>query len=201
MKKQMIKASNIENAITELEGIKKGLSGSIQKEIPYVNRKHIVVAMVKIIDKPGEVENDVKIDTVCYSSQRFEHVKKRFRFHGYTKIVILHDPSEMEEEIDVPVVPLHERRKTEAEIRAEVEAENEKEIKRRVEERLAKEKEVDEIKDIKTIDIALIEGMKSKELQEFAEEHKIDLSGLKNMEEYKVAITGWVSDLNKATQE
>lgn len=217
MKKQTIKASNIESAMKELEGIKKGLADSVSQEIPHANRKHVVVAMVKIVDKPGEVENEVKVDTVCYDPKRFERMKKRFQFHGYTKMIVLHDPSQIEDEGDAPVVPLHEKRKTEAEIRAEVQAEMDLEVEKRVAQKLKEKAEQnkggdgtegtgtdgdDDDKDgPQPIDVKVLDGMKSQELQDFAKEKGIDLSGLNNKEEYKVAITTWISEYNESIQK
>ena len=202
-----IKANNFDNAHAELKAISEDLVKGLKQKIPHADRKHYVVALVKIIDRPGEVKNAVKIDRVCYDKGRFERMTKNYAVHGYSKMIVLHDPSQLEED-DTVIIPQHVQVKTEAEIRKEVEAENEKVIEQRVKEALA-EQASQEGKDGEGDgdgpgpdggqgDAPMtVEGSKALnyfQLKEFATANKIDLGKAKAETEIRPLIENWITD-------
>lgn len=202
---KQIQATNAEKAKAELEEIKEGLSKSVDLNINVQDRKHYIVALVAIVDQPGKVENDVKVDKVAYSKAKFERMAKKFATHGYSYMVLLNDPSQLEEQ-DAPVVPLHTMRKTESEIRKEVEAENEQKIKEGVQASLAAQAEaqndatVPPTKKPEIPEKLTVENSKALDyfqLKEVATENKIDLGNAKSEPDVRSVIENWIADQKK----
>lgn len=138
-----VKANNFEKAIAELEGFSKDYVGTIKEAIPADNSKHFNAIMVKVIDNPGSPNNTVKVDVICLDKGRFERMKKNFAFHGYSKMIVLHDPSLVEPPIETDGIPSHIKAKAQAEAKAEMEAEIEAKAQAKFE---AKLKEFEEAK-------------------------------------------------------
>lgn len=200
------KANNYDVAVKELEGYSEDLKGKISPEIKFQDRKHYISAMVKVIDKPGSPKNDVKVDIICQDKLRFERMQKNYLFHGYAKMVLLHDPSQLEEEEDFKA-PLHVTQKTEEQIRKELQGEMDDKLKKRLDEEMNKFKESQTSttetnkKDPKVIEFEegkkFIELMKGADLEAYASANEIDLTGLKTVEEKRTAIVAWYEESNK----
>lgn len=197
-----IKANNYDIASKELIEFSEDLKGKIPTEVKFEDRKHYVSAMVKVIDKPGQPKNEVKIDVICQDKLRFERMSKNFLFHGYSKMVVLHDPSNLEEEDDFKA-PLHVERKTEEEIRKELQGEMDEKFKTRLDAEMKKFKESQkqeskgqEGADQNPIDEGkkVIQEMKGADLETYATANEIDLTGLKTVEEKRTAILTWYEE-------
>ena len=209
-----IKANNFESAIAELKAFSKGAEKSIKEAIPANNKDHFNVIMVKIIDQPGKPQNVVQSTVVCYDKQRFERVKKNFAFHGYSKMIVLHDPTKMKDQKKVDEIPSHIKAKSMAELKAEMEAEIEKKAQAKFEAKMkefneAKAKAEAESKDgeeVKTtepdseggekIDGSGLDELTVVQLKEYASDNQIDLKGLKTKDEIKGAVQAWIDDQN-----
>lgn len=204
---QKIKANNYAVASKELVAYSEDLEGVIPEEINFKDRKHYVVAMVKVIDKPGQPKNDVKVDIICQDKIRFERMVKNYQFHGYVKMILIHDPSQLEEQ-ESNKIPSYIKTKTEAEIRKEVEAEMEATINKRVEEAIAQkmksneevqtQKEEDKDKDKeKKLTVAKLKKMNGADLEALAKENELDLTGLDKVEDKRNAIITWFEETQK----
>jgi hypothetical protein len=68
------------------------LVSKIPTEIDSKDSKMYHVALVKIMDRPGEVKNDVSVNVQQYHERGFEKIQSSFRFLGYSKITVIHDP-------------------------------------------------------------------------------------------------------------
>lgn len=98
-----IKANNYSQASKELEAIEKGLSASISEDVKAGNENHFNVVMVQRINDAVNERYLTKLVPQTFSSEGYEKVKKQFKYLGYTKIILLHDPT-LKEEVKQPVV-------------------------------------------------------------------------------------------------
>lgn len=104
-----IKTNNFDQAKKEMEAMDATLVSKIPSEIDAKDSKHYHVAMVKIMDRPGEVKNDVSINVQAFHQRGFEKIKESFRFLGYSKITVVHDPSKKATPVkQIPTAPAKE---------------------------------------------------------------------------------------------
>ena len=196
-----IKANNYSQAVKEMESLDKDQVAKVNKEINFCDRKHNHVVAVKVSDRPGEVKNEVSVNTIIVNDDKLKKLNKNFKFLGFTKLIILHDASQYEED-ETPVLHVHDKQGIEAKIKAELEAKNKAEIDalrqkfeadvieaKKVQPQAGKEPEINVLEVYaneldKTVD----------ELKAFATANEIDLTGLKAKEAIQLAIGTWMLD-------
>lgn len=92
-----IKANNYSQACKEVEAIEQGLSAKISSEVKEGNQNHFNVIMVQRINDSANERYITKLVPQAFSAEGYEKVKKQFQYLGYSKIVLLHDPTAKEE--------------------------------------------------------------------------------------------------------
>lgn len=192
-----LKANNYSQASKEIESMDESLVQKLNEEINHDDRKHYHVAMVKIQDRPGQAKNKVSFFIQQYNERAFEKAKKNIAFLGFNKMVVLHDPSQLEEEEET-FVPKHVAQKTESEIRKELQAEFDEKLQAKLDEALktktdqqvptnegqgTEEPTPEEIVKDLTID----------QMKEFAKTNNIDVVGLKKAGEFKSALINFLT--------
>jgi hypothetical protein len=202
-----VKANKFEKAIKELMAFSKDLEGVIGEDIPVANSNHYNAIMIKVIDNPGSPKNIVKADVMTFDKIRFERMLKKFPFHGFSKMIVLHDPS-LNPKSDSPIVPGHVKSQTEAEIRKELEAEFDERLEAKIKEKMdammelkakgAKKEDEDGegSEGGEKISSDDIEKLTVDELKQYAKDNEIDLTGLKVKEDIKGAVMAWIEDQN-----
>lgn len=98
-----MKANNYQQACKELDAIEAGLSSQISEEVKEGNKGHFNVVMVQRINDSTNERYLTKLIPQAFSESGYDKVKKQFPFLGYSKIVLLHDPTlkvkEVKEEV------------------------------------------------------------------------------------------------------
>lgn len=152
--------------------------------------KHFHVALVKIFTREGQVKNDVSINVQQYHPNGFEKIKKSFRFHGFNKLVIVHDPTQ-------PVTEAKEPAKlTKVQDTGAKTPEGDQNAGKKADADSGKGNEGDQgdqtspAEQLEKEYQFAITGNKA-ELVDFAEKKGIDLTKASNNDERKEAITGW----------
>lgn len=200
-------ANNHQQASKQLDAIADGLSKNLPETVNHQDRFHYHVAMVRIDNRPGEAKNDVSFNVQQFHGRGFDKMKKNIQFLGFTQAVILHDPTQVEEEKGTakPVHQLKTESKTREEIRKEIEAENEEEIERRVQERLEAGKDTDDTNgsddtgnddgdDVKAIGQDVVKSGTVEDLDAYANDYGVepyDLSS--NKDGKREAIQAWLN--------
>ena len=133
---KQFQANNHNKANKELKSLDSSMS--VKEEINHYDRKMYHVIGIKIEARPNEAKNKVIANTIQLHKHGFDKLEKNFRFLGYTKLIVLHDPTNLDEDPDV-VVPAHQKAKIKSDVEKDVKAEMEAEIEKRVEERMAKQ--------------------------------------------------------------
>lgn len=87
------KPNRYDEAAKELEGLKKGLSESLVKEIKPVESGYFHTIGVQIIQVPNRVENRVKLTPHIFDKLGMERHEKRYAPLHYSKVIIVHDPT------------------------------------------------------------------------------------------------------------
>lgn len=88
-----IKTNNFDQAKKEIQAMDADMVSKIPSEVDVKDSKHYHVAMIKIMDRPGEVRNEVSVNVQMFHPRSFDKIKSSFRFLGYSKITVIHDPS------------------------------------------------------------------------------------------------------------
>lgn len=195
-----IKPNNFDQALKEVEGLDKDQAVKVKKAINIVDRKFNHVIGVKIMDRPGQVKNDTQIQTMILSDDKLKKLNKNFKFHGFAKLIILHDASQDTED-EMPVIHIQAEAKIEAKVKAELEAKHKAEM-----DELRAKLKAEAIADQKTFKgsgndhVDVLVKYKTEldatvdELKEYAKDNDIDLSGLKNKADIQLAIGTWLND-------
>jgi hypothetical protein len=195
-----IKPNNFDQAFKEVEGLDKDQSVKVKEAINVCDRKHNHVIGVKIMDRPGEAKNDVQIQTMILTDDKMIKLNKNPQFHGFAKLIILHDASQDTED-ESPVIHVQDEEKIEARIKAELEASHQDEIN--LLRALLRDKAIRDQKDPKDagnddVDVRVKFqaelDMTVKDLKVYAKENDIDLSGLENKADIQLAIGTWLND-------
>lgn len=203
---KQFQANNHKKASEQLDAIAEGLSKNLPESVNHKDRFHYHVAMVRISDRPGQAKNDVSFNVQQFHERGFEKMKKNVAFLGFSNAIILHDPTQVEEEATTakPVHQLRTESKTRDEIRKEIEAENEEEIERRVQERLNSAKQApettneggqdDNTDDVKAIGEDVVKNGQVADLDAYANDYGVepyDLSS--NKDAKREAIQAWLN--------
>lgn len=195
-----IKANNFDQALKEIEGLDKDQAGKVKEAIKVCDRKHNHVIGVKILDRPGQAKNDVEIQTLILTDDKFKKLNKNPKFHGFAKLIVLHDASQ-DEGTETPILDIQDEAKIEAKVKAELEAKHQKEM-----DELRAKLKAEAIEDQKkskpdgNADVDVLVKFKTEldatvdELKEYAKDNEIDLSGLKNKSDIQLAIGTWLND-------
>lgn len=202
-----VKSNRYEQAVSEIQSLDKDQVSRLNEEIKFEDRNHYHVAMVKITDRPGEAKNDVSVVVQMFNEPGFKKIEKNFKFLGWSKIAIVHDPKLNKEE------DLIETGTTTAPTQSMTPEEMEAEIERRSEEKAnQKVKDLEEggkkTESVETGDQGSQEATKAKNpfangetigaMKEFAEQNGIDLSGLKLQADIKNALEVWKNEQSEA---
>lgn len=185
-----IQANNIDQAKKELSELDKDLLKKLNVEISENEKHYFHVILVTIFPRLNSPKNDVRFNVHQFNKRAFGKIEKNFVAQGFNKLIILHDPSNVQEEEKV-VVPKHVQMKTEAEIRAELQKEFDAKLETRTQEALDEYKS-NAKEEKKVAPVIDLNKATSEELQRFAQDNKIDLKGLNNKDEYRVAINTWL---------
>lgn len=157
------KSNRYAKATKELEAIAKGLSEKVSEDIKDTDKFHYHVALVKVTDRPGQVNNKVNVSVHCYSKQGWEKIQKNYAFHGFSKIVLVHDPSQVEEEQPI-IVPQHVTTSATASVNEKADQKKQAEIDKAVAE--AKKKWIEEQKAIADSEKENLDKAKNLEVNE-----------------------------------
>ena len=198
-----LKANNYPQASKEIKSMDESLVGKLQEEINHDDRKHYHAVMVKIEDRPGQAKNKVSFFVQQYNERAFEKAKKNVAFLGFTKIIVLHDPTQLEDEEEEVKQPLHVVQKTEAEIRKELQAEFDEKLKTKMEEALKGQSENNDQKEDQgngsdkgsenPTPQDFVKDMTIDAMKEFAKTNEIDVTGLKKADEFKAALISFLT--------
>lgn len=202
---KQFKANNFEQATKELSKLDKDQEGKLKETINYLDRKHYHVIRIEIQTIEGEAKNKVKFNISKHHSNGFEKLKKTFKMMGINRLIILHDPTKLNEK-ETPTVPAHQKESIEARVRREMKEQHDSEIKQKVSEGIAdalKEKEdLESTGDEKSKTELFYEGyetvMKKSATVEmivaFASEYEIEL-GEGNKADKQAVIEEWFKNL------
>ncbi|MCK5506857.1 MAG: hypothetical protein KAJ10_16950 [Thermodesulfovibrionia bacterium] len=178
-----------------------GLAKKLKETIGEINRfmYHLIAITIEVI--PGQVKNKAFMNVLKLHKHAFERISKNVAFHGYAKVILLHDPSKMEEkqESGIPGYQKHaieknikdgEKKKMDAEVerrvkealknQAEENKEAEKEVNKEAEEKARLEDDFNKA----------IAGTKA-EMNAYIEANSIDPGDAKTNEELIAVIVAW----------
>lgn len=124
-----IKSNNYSQAIKEVGELDKAQLKRVNEEIKHAERVYYHLLGVKVETMPGEAKNKVIVNPMILNPDKFEKLKKNNKFLGFSKIIVVHDPSQLsEEELNqTPTMHVHDKEKLEREIEARLKEKHEKE--------------------------------------------------------------------------
>lgn len=195
-----IKTNRYSQAVSEIEKLHKDLLLKVSEEIDEKEKKLFHVLLVKIIDRPGEVTNVVTGKVQKYNRHGFDKIKKNYKFLGFNKLILLHDPALNPKEEAPKAVEL---KKVETKMSdADMEAEIERRATERANAIIASQKKEAPKEPLKedgqgegsTIADPFAKGDTIDMMKEFAKENDIDLSGLSKKDEIKATLITWYND-------
>lgn len=168
-----IKATRYTQAIKELNTLDKSLARKLKSMINHIDRFAYHAILIKVKLKPGAIKNTVVMNVQKYAKHGWEKISKGFAFQGFTNVILLHDPSLLDDK-ERMAVPGHVISQAKSEAKKDLKAEMEEEIKKRVKEKteayiteqenLAKEKAKEDDKPEATVK-ELTDNEKFEELQ------------------------------------
>lgn len=193
-----LKASNLNQAVKELNKIDKSLIEKVDENVKDANKAHYHVILVKVKDRPGQAKNKVTVIVQTYNKAGFEKIKKNFVFQGFSSVVLLHDPSTLSaEELaptkklaekPAPVAPVDTKKDETISAQANTISEKDQEIadlKAKLSEKPAPVDNGDVDFDVETADF--------KSLNEFAAANKIELGTAKSTDAIRVVVKEWIA--------
>ena len=198
-------ANRFQKAVEEIRNLDKNQVLKINEEIKIEDEQHYHVAMVKITDRPGEAKNEVSVTVQMFNEHGFKKIEKNFKFLGWTKLIVLHDPKlnieEVEEVEEVEATKINGKVLTDAEIEAEIERRAEEKAIEKLNELQKTESKNEEVHEQgKVIPNPFENGDTVEVMKEFAKKNDIDLSGLRIKDEIKAVLTTWFNDQVSETQ-
>lgn len=195
-----LKANNYNQAVKELSNLDKRQAKKLKDVIDHKNRKYYHVIAVTIIPNPGEAKNTIKTNIHKLHPRSFEKFEKNHGLVNVNRIIILHDPTLLEEE-EVKILPKHEKESIEAKIRREMKVQHDAELSEKIAKGVAKalekkenesENEIDDndVQWLKDYNEAIEKDLKA-DLLGFADKYKIDMTGAKDNVERTAKIDAW----------
>ena len=125
---KQLKANNYNQALKEVTALDPSLVEALKEgEINECDRKLYHIMTVTIESRAGQIKNDVNTNIVKLHKHGFERLAKNYVFQGISKLVVLHDPSQLDE-VEKPFVPLHQKESIEAKVKRELKAKHDAEI-------------------------------------------------------------------------
>lgn len=130
-----IKATRHEQAVKELNALDKSLARKLKSMINHIDRFAYHAILIKVKLKPGAIKNTVVMNVQKYAKHGWEKISKGFAFQGFTNVILLHDPSLMDEKQGAQV-PQHIISQAKSEAKKDVKSEMEAEVNKRVQEKM-----------------------------------------------------------------
>jgi hypothetical protein len=209
-----IKSNRHSQAVSEVEKLDANQVGKMKEFIDPKDADQYHVALVKIFDRPGQPTNDVKIVVQHFNAPGFKKIESNFMYHGYQKIIVLHDPTQPIEGMAVSTTintgsnDQSAPAKTEAEIEAMIEKRAQEKANQMIADKKANETDTTDTdeegeKEVEQDKHALSPfhfGETVNEMKAFAEKHKIELSGLKKSAEIKAVLITWYNENREAIE-
>jgi hypothetical protein len=203
VKMKTVKANNYNQAEKEINDLDKSLMSKVKSMIKSCDLMFFHLLAVKITDQPGQTKNKVTLDTIIVNQDKFEKLKKNSSFLGFSKLIVLHDPSLIDKTI-VPTLHVHDKESIKAEARKELQKEYDDKFKARV-----KELEAEKLNESTTganggglkeeLSNDYVEAMSGKkdDLVAFMVKYEIDQSEIVNNEDRQKAITAYFESQNE----
>lgn len=195
-----IQPSNFDNAVAEVSALRKELVAKIPELIDVRESKLFHVIAVKVHDRPGEAQNEVVVEVKKLHKIGFEKFNKNFRFLGFSKLIILNDPEKV-------VIPENQEEGKEEDLNVnasgtqltpeEIEAEIERRAKAKAQEMLEAGNVSNQTTGATATSQEPIDEMTLKELQKFAKDNEIELSGTTKKDEVLTIIKTWLEEQPK----
>lgn len=198
-----IQANNFDQAVKEVKALDETQVSRVVEHIKENESKHFHVLMVQIIDRPGQPKNQVKITSQIFNKVAFEKLQKNFKFLGYNKLIVVHNPSnKIGEAIEVESKG---SQMTQEEINAEIEKRAQEKADEIIKEKLANEgQNVPDVTNVqeagKSVPNPFDNGDTIEAMKAFAKANGIDLSGLKSKDEIKATLFTWKKE-QESSQE
>lgn len=204
-----IQPSNFDNAVAEVSALRKECVAKIPELIDVRESKLFHIIAVKVHDRPGEAQNEVVVEVKKLHKIGFEKFNKNFRFLGFSKLIILNDPEKV-------VIPENQEEGKEEDLIVnasgtqltpeEIEAEIERRAKAKAQEILEANSGSNQTpgsnvagSNVGTTATSQepIDEMTLKELQKFAKDNEIELSGTTKKDEVLTIIKTWLEEQPK----
>lgn len=196
-----IQPSNFDNAVAEVSALRKECVAKIPELIDVRESKLYHIIAVKVHDRPGEAQNEVVVEVKKLHKIGFEKFNRNFRFLGFSKLIILNDPEKV-------VIPENQEEGKEEDLNVnasgtqltpeEIEAEIERRAKAKAQEILQAGSGSNQTPGSNVGTTATsqepIDEMTLKELQKFAKDNEIELSGATKKEEVLTIIKTWLEE-------
>lgn len=87
-----LKANNLDQAKKEIKEVKESYLDDLQSEIKESEKGYFHVLLIRLIPLPNELKNKIEVVPQIYDPQHFEKLKESYKFLGYHKLIVLHDP-------------------------------------------------------------------------------------------------------------
>ena len=212
-----LKPSNLQQAKKELQATDK--KSNLKIDVIEVKDKDFYhVIMVSKVNNPAKQEYVTKTHIQMFNVLGYEKIKKSFAQQGYSKIILLHDPSKMEKKETGNDVSQFHKSQIEREIEIELQKEMEEKKAKLMKERLEKLNDTETPEDAdkgksdddketgnndgtdtdkdngNTFDIT---KANDEEIKTFAEQNKIQLGAAKKPQTVKKIVSAWIEENKK----
>lgn len=98
------KANNYQQALSQLQQIDPSLGPKLKEDIDWENRKHYAVLLIKRINDTRRERYLTSFTVQMFNSRQWEKLQKGFSYLGYSTLILLHDPTRKEADIQEPGV-------------------------------------------------------------------------------------------------
>lgn len=195
--------NNYDQAIKEISVLDESLVSKVPNEIDAKDKFHNHVVSVRVMDRPGEVSNKVIVNTLKLNDDKFKKIEKRFKFLGFTKLILLHDASMISEDEKTPSLHVQDVESIELRIKNELEAKHKAEMdelrKKYQSETIESKKPKAEPTEIEIDYQEAMSGNKD-ELVDFMLKYEISQTGITNNQDRKEAIKSFFESVQNASK-
>tara|TARA_R110000851_G_scaffold108617_1_gene230039 strand:- start:23178 stop:23774 length:597 start_codon:yes stop_codon:yes gene_type:complete len=195
-----VKANNFDQAKKELNDLDNSLIGKLKDTIKAIERKFYHVITVRITDQPGQANNKVSVNTIIVNDDKFIKLKRNSAFLGFSKLILLHDPTQDKEEEET-VLHVHDKEAIREEARKELQKEYDDKLNEKIAEMESKKTQEASNKggDASELENDYVEAMSGKkdDLVAFMVKYEIDQSDIVNNEDRQKAITAYFEGQNE----
>lgn len=98
------KANNYQQALSQLQSIDPSLGPKLQEEIKFENRKHYAILLIRKINDARRERYLTSFNVQFFNSYQWAKLQKGFNYLGYNTLIVLHDPTRKEEDIQEPAI-------------------------------------------------------------------------------------------------